>query len=228
VIAGPGEGTRVAINPLVICGECEACRAGRDNLCPDRQIISMPPREGAFAERVVMPERNLVPIPDHVPTEKAALTEPLACGWHAIRLAEGALDRPIAAAWCQVIGAGAIGLGAALVLAARGARETTIVDAHPARREVAAAAGDFRVVAPAAAEGDDDLVIDGIPVSTEQDRRRDYACDDDDRDRYHNKQYLPGAPVAVCSHLSCLLRFADPPPEERMRHPLAIFNIIIT
>ena len=166
VIAGPGEGTRVAINPLVTCGECEACRAGRDNLCPHRQIISMPPREGAFAERVVMPERNLVPIPDHVPTEKAALTEPLACGWHAVRLAEAALDRPVAAARCQVIGAGAIGLGAALVLVAKGAREITIIEAHPARREVAAAAGDFRVVAPEAAGGDADLVVDGVGIET--------------------------------------------------------------
>jgi hypothetical protein len=40
----------VTVNPLVTCGNAEACRSGRDNLCPDRQIISMPPREGAFAE----------------------------------------------------------------------------------------------------------------------------------------------------------------------------------
>ena len=39
----------MTVNPLVTCGVCEDCRAGRDNLCPDRQIISMPPREGAFA-----------------------------------------------------------------------------------------------------------------------------------------------------------------------------------
>jgi len=165
VIAGLDAGARVTINPLVTCGACEACRAGRDNLCPDRQIISMPPREGAFAERVVMPERNLVPIPDDVPTEKAALAEPLACGWHAVRLAESALDRPLAAARCQVIGAGAIGLGAALVLAAKGAREITVVEANPARREVAAAAGNFRVVPPEAAQGDVDLVVDGVGIA---------------------------------------------------------------
>ena len=164
VIAGPGEGTRVTINPLVTCGSCEACRAGRDNLCPERQIISMPPRAGAFAERLVMPERNLVAIPEDVPTENAALAEPLACGWHAARLAASALDRPLAAARCQVIGAGAIGLGAALVLAAWGAREITLVEANPARRAVAAAAGDFQVVPPEAAGGDFDLVIDGVGI----------------------------------------------------------------
>ena len=44
IMAGPGKGDRVTVNPLVTCGTCEACLAGRDNLCPDRQIISMPPR----------------------------------------------------------------------------------------------------------------------------------------------------------------------------------------
>jgi len=164
VIAGPGEGARVTINPLVTCENCEACRAGRDNLCPERQIISMPPREGAFAERLAMPERNLVAVPDHVPTEKAALAEPLACGWHAVRLAASALDRPIAAARCTVIGAGAIGLGTALVLAAKGAREITLVEANPARREVAGAAGDFRIATPEAAGSNVDLVIDGVGI----------------------------------------------------------------
>lgn len=164
VIAGPGEGARVTINPLVTCGACDACRAGRDNLCPERQIISMPPREGAFAERLAMPKRNLVAIPNDVPTEKAALAEPLACGWHAVRLAANALDRPIAAARCRVIGAGAIGLGAALVLAAKGAREITVVEANPERREVASAAGDFRAVAPEAAGGEVDLVVDGVGI----------------------------------------------------------------
>jgi threonine dehydrogenase-like Zn-dependent dehydrogenase len=164
VIAGPSEDMRVTINPLVTCGDCEDCRTGRDNLCPERQIISMPPREGAFAERLAMPAQNLVVIPDHVPTEKAALAEPLACGWHAVRLAQAALDRPLADARCQVIGAGAIGLGAALVLAAWGAREITVVEANPDRREVAATAGDFRVVAPEAAGGDVDLVVDGVGI----------------------------------------------------------------
>jgi len=165
VIAGPGEGARVTINPLVTCGECEACRAGRDNLCPDRQIISMPPREGAFAERLAMPERNLVAIPDEVPTEKAALAEPLACGWHAVRLAERALDRPLAEASCRVLGGGAIGLGAALVLAAKGARDITVVEMNAARRAILAEAGPFDVCAPEVATPKaPDLVIDAVGV----------------------------------------------------------------
>lgn len=109
-----GTGRRVTINPLVTCGTCDACKRGRDNLCPDRMIISMPPREGAFAPFVAMANANLVTVPEHVSFEKAALAEPLACGWHAVRLAEEAVDRPLDQARCLVIGGGAIGIGAHL------------------------------------------------------------------------------------------------------------------
>ena len=49
VLSGALEGQRVTVNPLVTCGTCADCKASRDNLCRTRQIISMPPREGAFA-----------------------------------------------------------------------------------------------------------------------------------------------------------------------------------
>ena len=91
IVGFGGAVRRVTVNPLVTCGTCEACVAGRDNLCASRQIISMPPREGAFAELLAMPEGNLVNVPDHVPLESAALCEPLACGWHAVRLAKATL-----------------------------------------------------------------------------------------------------------------------------------------
>ena len=163
VIAGPGKGGRVTVNPLVTCGTCEDCRAGRENLCAKRQIISMPPREGAFAERLAMPSGNLVAIPDGIPTEKAALAEPIACGWHAVRLARGALKRPIEDARCLVLGGGAIGLGAALVLAAQGAPQIWLAETNPMRRAIVAKAGDFRVFDPAG-QGPEavDLVIDGV------------------------------------------------------------------
>ncbi len=162
VVEGPGAGARVTVNPLVTCGACEDCRSGRDNLCGSRQIISMPPREGAFAEMLAMPAGNLVPIPDGVPTEKAALTEPLACGWHAVRLAQHALARPVGEVRCLVIGGGAVGLGAALVLGARGAPEIHIAETNPARRTIVSRAGEFRVFDPEAESSPEavDLVID--------------------------------------------------------------------
>lgn len=130
VVGGPRDGERVTINPLVTCGACEACRAGRENLCPERQIISMPPREGAFAEAVAMPERNLVTVPAGLSLEAAALAEPLAVGWHAVRLAlAAARPGPV-----LVIGGGAIGVAAALAARAQGAGAVTVIEPHKERR----------------------------------------------------------------------------------------------
>ena len=63
----------------------------------------MMPRPGAFAELVTMPERNLVEVPDDLSDEIAALTEPMAVSYHAINLAERALDLPLTAATAVVI-----------------------------------------------------------------------------------------------------------------------------
>ncbi len=132
IAAGPRRGARVTVNPLVHCGSCPACKTGRENLCPDRQIISMMPREGAFAQYITMPEDNLVPVPDAVSLDKAALAEPIAVSWHAVRLGLEALH-PEAARDALVLGGGAIGLAAALSLKAQGADEVTIVEPNATR-----------------------------------------------------------------------------------------------
>jgi L-gulonate 5-dehydrogenase len=166
VIDGPGLGTRVTVNPLVTCGACKDCRDGRENLCSRRQIISMPPREGAFAQQLAIPPGNLVTIPGGIPTEKAALAEPIACGWHAVRLARRVLFRPINEARCLVFGGGAIGLGAALVLAAHGAAEIWLAETNTARRAILEKTGDFRVFDPVSGPGPTaiDLAVDGVGI----------------------------------------------------------------
>lgn len=133
IVGGPREGDRVTVNPLVTCGNCAACTTGRENLCAERQIISMPPREGAFAQFISMPAGNLVRVPDDVPFAKAALAEPLAVSWHAVRLGLEALH-PAADRTALVLGGGAIGLAAALALRAMGVSDVTIVEPNDARR----------------------------------------------------------------------------------------------
>lgn len=162
---GPRAGARVTINPLVTCGACAACGAGRDNLCPDRQILSMPPREGAFAQSVAVPERNLVAVPDHVSLTAAALTEPLACGWHAVRLARSVSVSDVRRA--LVIGGGAIGLGAALALAAQGMHDVTLVEPSAVRRAFLAETCGLAVLAPEdLPEGAlFDFVVDGVGLA---------------------------------------------------------------
>ncbi|MEP3298142.1 MAG: alcohol dehydrogenase catalytic domain-containing protein, partial [Pseudoruegeria sp.] len=132
-VSGPDDGARVTINPLVTCGTCPACMAKRENLCPSREIISMPPREGAFAQYLRMPTQNLVTVPDHVPLYKAALAEPLAVSWHAARLALEALPEGMTPT-AMVLGGGSIGLAAALSLRAMGLNDITIVEPNSRRR----------------------------------------------------------------------------------------------
>lgn len=158
---GARDGVRVTINPLVSCGTCAACAAGRGNLCPDRQIISMPPREGAFAELVAMPEQNLVTVPDHVPLAKAALAEPIACGWHAVSKARETVPD---AETALVLGGGAIGLGAALSLAAQGITDVTVIEPGAGRRRFLAEQCGQQAVTldDLPANQQFDVVIDGV------------------------------------------------------------------
>lgn len=155
------DGRRVTVNPLVTCGACRYCLAGRDNLCTTRQIISMPPREGGFAEQVALPDRNLVELPDSITADQAALAEPIACGWHAVRLARAlcASDGP-----ALVIGGGAIGVGAALSLVAQGASGVRVAEPNPTRRRYLQAHCGLDAVDPAALDrtGPFDIVIDGV------------------------------------------------------------------
>ncbi len=165
IVGFGGAARRVTVNPLVSCGDCEACTAGRDNLCSSRQIISMPPREGAFAELLVMPEGNLITVPDHVALESAALCEPLACGWHAVRLAGASLGGGLAEVRCLVLGGGAIGLGAALAFRAQGGKNVTIVEPNSSRRDRILDVEDIDCVLAADDNDAPHLVIDAVGIA---------------------------------------------------------------
>jgi threonine dehydrogenase-like Zn-dependent dehydrogenase len=108
-----------------------------------------------------MRDENLVTVPDDIPFQKAALAEPLACGWHAVRLGAKTLDRDLATARCHVIGGGAIGVGAALALRAFGATQITLAEPNPKRRATLAKIGGFDVIDPSKT-GRADFVIDGV------------------------------------------------------------------
>lgn len=161
IVGGPRAGERVTVNPLVTCGTCAACTTGHDNLCAERMIISMPPREGAFAQMVAMRDENLVTVPDHVSLDAACLAEPIACGWHAVRLARRVLPD---ARTALVIGGGAIGLGASLSLSAQGITEVTILEPNAVRREVLNGVCRQTAISPDDLPDDAlfDVVIDGV------------------------------------------------------------------
>ena len=147
VLEGSSEGLRVVLNPLITCGVCDDCLGGRQNLCVSRDLIGMY-RAGAFAEKIAIPESNLIPVPEGMPSAHAALTEPGATGLHAIALAERVVARPLSEARVLVIGAGSVGLLTALLLRDKGAAEIRIAETNPLRRELIAAHCDFDAFDP--------------------------------------------------------------------------------
>ncbi|MCK9543891.1 MAG: zinc-binding dehydrogenase [Novosphingobium sp.] len=98
---------------------------------------------GAFAERMLLDEAASFAVPDHVPTEVAALTEPLAVGVHAV--AESGIDADCAAA---VYGCGPVGLFVIARLKALGLGPVIAIEPSAARREMAAAMGADMVITP--------------------------------------------------------------------------------
>ncbi|MGL4443149.1 MAG: zinc-dependent alcohol dehydrogenase [Alsobacter sp.] len=164
IATGPRAGERVTINPLVVDPACPYAIEGRWHLSPTRQIISMPPRPGAFAELVRIPQRNLTPIADAMPIAHAALAEPVAVSWHAVRIGMQRLHQPLAACRVVVLGGGAIGLAAGLVARLFGARDIRIGDTNPLRIATLATEG-FSTYAPGLDEPDAnaiDLVVDAV------------------------------------------------------------------
>lgn len=169
VEAGPWAGKRVTANPLVVCGQCRYCLQGRSNLCSDRTMIGMS-RPGAFAEYLAVPRRCAIVVPDGVSNRAAALTEPAATVVHAVNLGARAAFRPISEGKVLVLGAGTIGLLAALYVAKRFGVVPTVVETNPLRAKVLEAATGIRAIAPdATAGGDFDFVLDAVGVAPTRD-----------------------------------------------------------
>jgi L-iditol 2-dehydrogenase len=144
-----GTGRRVVAANSAPCGECAPCRRGEETLC-ERLL---PLLNGAYAEYLLVPERiarrNLLPVPDGLAPEVAALVEPLACCLHGVARA-GVRSGDIVA----ILGAGPIGLMLCACVADAGGRPV-VVGGRPVRRELAklfgARSGDaFDVVIEAA------------------------------------------------------------------------------
>ncbi|HEY6568954.1 MAG TPA: alcohol dehydrogenase catalytic domain-containing protein, partial [Candidatus Limnocylindrales bacterium] len=87
-VAGISPGDAVTFDSTIWCGQCAFCREGVVNLCDDRRVLGVATseyrRDGAFAERVVVPARVVYALPAGVSMVEAALTEPLAVALHAV------------------------------------------------------------------------------------------------------------------------------------------------
>ncbi len=144
---GDHAGSLVVLNPLMSCGVCHDCQSGRSNLCAKRELIGMY-LAGAYAEYVVIDERNVLPVPDGLSAVHAALTEPVATALHAIALVERISYRPLSEQRCLVLGGGAIGLLCMLILRSKGVNAITLAETNPLRAQTAASQGGCTVVNP--------------------------------------------------------------------------------
>ncbi|MEM7422347.1 MAG: alcohol dehydrogenase catalytic domain-containing protein [Pseudomonadota bacterium] len=145
---GPFAGKRVAINPLTVCGSCDACSVGREHLCPDRALIGLKV-PGAYAEHVAVTTANLTVLPDLLTDEQAVLAEPLAVCVHAVRLGDKRHGSASKSDKVVVLGGGAIGLLAARVYAHRGVGELWVAEPNPVRRVVLERVLDCEIYDPA-------------------------------------------------------------------------------
>jgi threonine dehydrogenase-like Zn-dependent dehydrogenase len=119
VAAGPAawRGRRVVGEINFACGRCDLCAAGLRRHCRGRTVMGIVGADGAFAEYVAVPVANLHAVPDGVADEAAVFCEPLAAACEILEQVPAA-----ARARCTVLGDGKLGLLAAQVLAAAGAR----------------------------------------------------------------------------------------------------------
>jgi L-iditol 2-dehydrogenase len=134
----PGGSRVVALNSAP-CGQCYFCEHGQENLCDDLLF-----NNGAYAEFIRIPARivakNTLHIPDHVPLEHAALTEPLACAVHGFQD-----SRPWPGATVAIIGGGPLGLMMLHVAALAGCEVIAVVK-HDGQVEAARQLGAAHVV----------------------------------------------------------------------------------
>jgi len=136
-VRGVKLGDRVAVEPAIVCHNCDQCKAGRENTCRHLRFLGCPGQvQGCLCEYIVMPEECCFFVGDRLSFAEAALCEPLAIAVYAVKQAKLKRDSNIA-----ILGAGPIGLGCLLGTEADGANCFYVTEKVKERIEVARKAG---------------------------------------------------------------------------------------
>src|SRR5918996_508145 len=118
-------GDIVCIEPYLSCGTCRACRQGKTNCCRHLQVLGVH-RDGGACEYIAVPERNVVPAVG-LGLDEAAMVEFLAIGAHGVQRSGAGPTSRVA-----VVGAGPIGIAAAVFMKLRGA-DVSVIDINGRR-----------------------------------------------------------------------------------------------
>ena len=157
-------GRRVVGEINVACGKCAYCHDGLKNHCPDRAVLGILGKDGAFAEYLTLPVENLHEVPLSVTDEEAVFAEPLAAAFQVTRQIEIRPSMKVA-----VLGDGKLGLliAQALRLAAC---DLVAVGHHPQRLEILSRRGIRMALEPETSKWgrEFDVVVDATGSSTGQ------------------------------------------------------------
>jgi 2-desacetyl-2-hydroxyethyl bacteriochlorophyllide A dehydrogenase len=162
-------GRAVTVQPVVSCGRCDQCMAGDSQRCRYRSLLGAN-CDGAMADFVVAPAKNLVLLSPPVDFVCATLAEPAAVAYHAVRRPGSLKGRLV-----LVCGGGPIGLFTALMAHEAGARAVVISEIQEGRRNLAMALGVDASVDPIAsdlgsalrtfdAQGEADVSVDAVGI----------------------------------------------------------------
>ena len=140
-VKGLSPGEKVVIEPGIPCGRCSVCLSGRYNLCPSVVFLSAPPVNGTFCDYVCVRQDFVYKVPNEMPLEYAALTEPAAVAVHAVNRA-GFINGKEG----LIFGAGPIGLLTLQAFKAVGGGRTICVDMMDNRLDLALSLGADEVI----------------------------------------------------------------------------------
>lgn len=157
-VEGLVPGTRVAVHPATPCRQCAQCLSGQRNICPNTAYLGSAARfphvQGGFAEVLVVPADQILVVPAGLDLRRAAVAEPAAVAWHAVRRAGDVVGKRV-----LVTGAGPIGCLVVAALRAAGAAEIVVTDVHAAPLAVAEAVGATTTIRVGTAEA---AALDGL------------------------------------------------------------------
>ena len=135
-------GQFVSVDPNIVCGKCEDCRAERTAFCPDLTALGVN-INGGLAQYVLTPDSQIYPVRNDLNPLHLAFIEPLACSIRGMDLAKLTGGEKVA-----ILGGGVIGLLVVQLAKLAGASEIVLVTRQKFRRDVALKIGATRVVDP--------------------------------------------------------------------------------
>jgi threonine dehydrogenase-like Zn-dependent dehydrogenase len=191
--SGPFAGRRVVSEINCSCETCTTCVAGRPSHCPTRAVLGILNHDGAFADLIAVPQRNLHLVPDSISDDQAVFTEPLAAAFQVPAQVPVDHDDHVV-----VLGDGRLGNLCAQVLA-RVTQHVTVIGKHPEKLALLAPIA-TKLLSDVEPSHDCDLVVDctgsptGLPTALSLVRPRGTVVL---KTTVAGEQTMPWAPIVI-------------------------------